>query len=528
MNYWTRSVLSVTRNKPKTLLLFFLTLIIGILVAGTFLVNRASVRAIDNVIGSMRPQGMMGIDRREMFYTLTDIRDDSFTNALQSPILFPRIDIKSIHEMGDLPYIVEYDFYFERHLFSTEIDRYVASYDGFYLRENRKYGLGYGFMIRGVSNPNFIEIVQNIIEITSGRTFTEDEFSGAYPVAIISEGLALENQLTIGSIMPFESVVLCPREVFCVACITEDNVLGSLNYDVEIIGIFRISPNIFSQDPSDRRANVTLLDNLSNQIYASSSFVEQIDRETRQLAEFWDFYTLLSGHVDEPSIYTPPAWYYYMASEYYAMDVVSIFQLRSPHDEIPFIESVEPLIPDFHMIEFMNNDYRMIINALENMISITNSILYLMIGAMILILTLLIILIIRERKHEIGIYFTMGENKIRVALQIMIEVFIITIPALVIALFAGNIIGNQIAEYLLINDLLAEIESGRQEQVWSLFFMFGLGGEMNINTLTANYDTALTIGRVFAFLAVGLGTVLLATAIPLVYMFRMNPKKILM
>ena len=72
------------------------------------------------------------------------------------------------------------------------------------------------------------------------------------------------------------------------------------------------------------------------------------------------------------------------------------------------------MIPEFHKIEVVDNDYRVIVNALEFTTDITKNLLYFMIGAMVLILSLLIILFMRERKHEIGIYFSMGERKRRV------------------------------------------------------------------------------------------------------------------
>jgi len=412
MNHWSRALNSAVRNRQKTLLLFFLTLIIGILMAGTLLVNRASVRTIDNVIDTMRPKGMIGIDGEERFDSLWDLTHSPDASRI-SAFFHSRMDKQFIHEMGALPYVVGYDFFFERLLVSTEVEMYMAQYEDAYVGAGRRWGLGYVFQTRGVSNPYFIEIENNIIEVISGRTFTEAEFTGEYPVAIISEGLALKNELTIGSIMPFRSVVLNPKEVFCFGCLKEENVLGSLFYDIEVVGIFSISPYITSQDIEARWDNVSLLDDLSNRIFVSSVFLEQINRETRQMAGYWDFHTLLSRRSEERRD-TPLVGNYKMASLFYPMDVITLFQLRSSHDEIPFTEKMEPMIPEFHKIEFVDNDYRVIVNALEFTTDITKNLLYFMIGAMVLILSLLIILFMRERKHEIGIYFSMGERKRRV------------------------------------------------------------------------------------------------------------------
>jgi len=49
-----------------------------------------------------------------------------------------------------------------------------------------------------------------------------------------------------------------------------------------------------------------------------------------------------------------------------------------------------------------------------------------------------------------------------------------------------------------------------------------------VDVIAASYDVSLSFYAVLIFLGVGLGTVLLATVIPVIYILRLNPKEIML
>jgi len=65
-------------------------------------------------------------------------------------------------------------------------------------------------------------------------------------------------------------------------------------------------------------------------------------------------------------------------------------------------------------------------------------------------------------------------------------------------------------------------------QIVDLFFRQGLTGELSMQVIANSYDLSFSLFTVLAFLGIGLGTVLLATIVPVLYILRMNPKKIMM
>ena len=64
-----------------------------------------------------------------------------------------------------------------------------------------------------------------------------------------------------------------------------------------------------------------------------------------------------------------------------------------------------------------------------------------MIGG-ITVLSLILILWLRERIHEIGILLSIGISKIKIVTQFILELLFISLPSLVLSLFVGNVILN--------------------------------------------------------------------------------------
>jgi len=90
--------------------------------------------------------------------------------------------------------------------------------------------------------------------------------------------------------------------------------------------------------------------------------------------------------------------------------------------------------------------------------------------------------------------------------------------------------GNQLTGYMLTRTLIElEITSWGNNIGSNLFFSTGLMMEqVNPNTLLANFDLNLTIARILSFLFLGFGTVSFAIVASLLYIMRLNPKKIMM
>ncbi|MBQ2422771.1 MAG: FtsX-like permease family protein, partial [Clostridia bacterium] len=75
----------------------------------------------------------------------------------------------------------------------------------------------------------------------------------------------------------------------------------------------------------------------------------------------------------------------------------------------------------------------------------------LLIGAIILVV--LNIFNIRERKYEIGVMTAMGMKKFKVALQFLTEIFVVTIIAVIIGVGVGGVSSVPVTNALLENQI---------------------------------------------------------------------------
>jgi putative ABC transport system permease protein len=166
----------------------------------------------------------------------------------------------------------------------------------------------------------------------------------------------------------------------------------------------------------------------------------------------------------------------------------------------------------------------------------------LIIGAIILVV--LNIFNIRERKYEIGVLTAMGMKKRNVALQFLTEIFLVTLIAVVIGAGAGAVSSVPVTNALLENQVSAA--QSQSEQVEQNFGRGGMdnndagqGGEKGGNRIMqmfgANSETsyvtqvssAMNMTVVLQMAGIGLLLTLVAGMVSMLFVMRYEPLKIL-
>ena len=166
----------------------------------------------------------------------------------------------------------------------------------------------------------------------------------------------------------------------------------------------------------------------------------------------------------------------------------------------------------------------------------------LVVGAVILVV--LNIFNIRERKYEIGVLTAIGMKKGKVALQFMMELLLITLTATIIGTAAGAV-----ASVPTTNALLSAQTTAQQTQQQAQDAAFGRGGDQQppeeggemseggpggfggFMEMGANYITEISSATNFTVILQLLGICLLLTLVSscaaMVFILRYNPLKIL-
>ena len=106
-----------------------------------------------------------------------------------------------------------------------------------------------------------------------------------------------------------------------------------------------------------------------------------------------------------------------------------------------------------------NNAYREALDALNGVKHIIKIMTYsIMIGGSV-ILSLILILWLRERIYEIGILLSIGISKLEIIAQFILELLLVSLPSILMSLIFGNLILRQIASGFISSDDTVSITS---------------------------------------------------------------------
>ena len=245
------------------------------------------------------------------------------------------------------------------------------------------------FTITGVNSTDYVaDFTSGASEIKKGVGITSDTADNS---AVISSDLADENDLSVG-------------DTFTVSTTVDDT---ETSYTLTVVGIY---------DKSSTTTTVQMMSKASNpqnNIYTNLTTANTMKGETDTL---------------DSAIYT----------------------LSNPKNMDAFVKEIKSDIDTDSYSETSSDEiYEQMLSPLNNISSIAQNIVILVAIAGAVILTLIIILSIRERRYEIGVLMSLGENRLKIIGPFFTELLMVTVISLVIDSFAGNFVGNALGNQLL-------------------------------------------------------------------------------
>ena len=217
----------------------------------------------------------------------------------------------------------------------------------------------------------------------------------------------------------------------------------------------------------------------------------------------------------------------------------AVYTLEDPNEMDDFVAEAEKLI-DTDTFSLQTNDqmYQQMLTPLNNVSSFAKNIVILVAVAGVIILTLIVMMTIRERRFEIGVLLSLGESRGKVVLQFFTEIFVCMLLALGIASASGNVVGNVVGNQLLEQQTsqTASADQGTAEGQGQ----GGPGGGMSkggpgqmlsdsFSQSAAVDDLNITVSpeEIAMLAAIGLGISFFSILLSSAGIMRLNPKKIL-
>jgi len=516
VNVLKRARTSILRSPSKSVILLVLVFMLGTIIAGALAVEGAVASTEENLRRSMPSVVAIGVDEQQVV-------DYYLTNGEFPDVTGFTADL--IRSVGALPYVRDFNYSIEAWLGSLDIQAYLPTMADMFPGWNAQPDHFPSFFdIVGLSGPSLIPLNEGIIELVAGRMLTEAEIleadsSGVTP-ALVSNAFADVNQLSIGSVFTLSNMVaqgidsnLSDQELWL-----EENLFAYENYEFKIVGLFDlVGREVVEAHDMD---TYFLQQSMLNQIYVPNA-----------VAEAAEYFGAVARQEREGETSTMKG---------FEPTLTSIFILDDPREIEDFRNAVQPMLPDFVAIDDLTNTFEAISTSMLTLLEIADWILWMSIGATFLILSLLLTLFLRDRRYEIGIYSALGERKSKIVAQILFEVLAISLVGISFAVFVGTTISSNLSQMMLQNAIIAENEPSRVGGGGDSGMFFMVSGSTSLDalgfgqdTLTVDemieaFDLSLAPQSVLIFYGIGLMAVGVSTLIPVIYVIKLNPKKLLM
>ena len=375
------------------------------------------------------------------------------------------------------------------------------------------------------SDAAMTDFKSGISSITSGAVF--EEGTTAY-TCIISEELATYNSLSVGDTITISNIQ-SEEETYQLTVVGIYSSTTSNDFSMSMFGA--------SQDPANRilmsaPALQTILD-------ASAAVSIEVEDSYGRTTE-----TKTTGTLDATYVFADLEHYYAFEDEARALGLSENYTISST-DVSSFENSLTPL------------------NTLGDMAGVF-LVVILAIGGIILVV--LNIFNVRERKYEIGVLTAMGMKKWKVACQFVCEILVVTMVAVLLGACIGAVSSVPVTNALLESQVTSQ--SNQQSQMEESFgrpgnmggFPGGMGdmggqmpdmpggsgggfggfGNMGIpggdfmdeiiggaTDYVTEIDSAMNLTVVFQMLGIGLLLTLVAGMVSVLFVMRYDPLKIL-
>lgn len=469
--------LSIKKNIGKTLILFILMCIITNLVIAGLSIQNATSKSMEQVRTSLGSEVTLSYNMRNM------MKGREKGEALDATI--QPMTIEMADSLKDLQYVDHYNYMVNTSVSSDDIEPVKTNEDNDSTESKRQLPQmdqprmldQNDFTVVGYTTMAYVsEFTKENYVLKSGRLLTEKD--NQTKNCVIEVNLANDNDLKVGS-------------TFQVIATHDDE---EISETLKVVGIYEV------ETTSQMGGMMSNRQNPINQIYTSLKTAQKLNNSTTDISSA-TYYLDDPEHIDE------------------------FKELAQSKKIIDF---------DIYTLDANDHSYQRSISLLENMQSFATIFLWIVIITGSFILCLVLILTLRHRFYEFGVFLSLGQSKLKIILQQLIEIGIVFSLAFALSLGTGKMVSNVMSSMLENSQNQQEQPkmeiSDNEQQTLSSNDKFK---EKNIfnKAMQAPTDTALDVSlttETILQLAQITGLICIVSIIlPSVYILRLSPREIL-
>ncbi len=473
---------NVTRSKGRNILIGIIVFVIAVSACISLSIRQAAETAKESGMSNTEVTGEISINRQAMMNSMgEDGADRSEMKEKMSEV--KELSLTKLKSYAQLDSVKDFYYTLTMSMDASKIEAITTEdeTDSDIIRPENNKDQG-AFTLVGYSSEDAMsEFKEGTCKITKGENFkigTNDK------TCIISEELATYNSLKVGSTIQMVN----PQD-------------SSQKISLKVVGIYK---NSSSTSGETNRFNGRT--DPANRIYTSYETLKAVNKS------FDNVMAQTNG-------------------TYVFSDIDDYQTFKNDVEEMGLDENYSVSSQDV-------NSYEQSILPLENLSKFAGYffVVVLIIGAVVLII--IHIFNIRERKYEIGVLTAIGMKKSKVCIQFLMELFLVTLFSMMIGLAVGSVASVPVSNQLL----ETQIESQQQDMA-TQENNFGRGGKSSDNKSevpqgsggligqTSNYMTnisaSVNLVVVAQLLGVGILLTLISGMVAVVFIVRYEPLKIL-
>ncbi|EOW8911300.1 ABC transporter permease [Listeria monocytogenes] len=497
MNFFKRAWLSMKARKGRSVLQLIIFTVVCVLILSGFTIQSAADKASELAREQLGGTVTLTVDREKQMQTMREEASSSDSGSTESKPQFQSspIDVSDANDLAKLNHVASYNYYSSTQALASGFDPIESSGDtsssndeSSTTAETQGPGGGQGgpqmvdadLSISGLlDSATSTDFEAGTSELTSGVAITSADKDKN--VAMVEENLAEENDWKVG-----DSFTVTSSD-------------GNTKITLKIVGIYKTTDS-----GSDMAQNFSFL-NPYNKVYVPYTIANTIKGS--------DYKNTVDSAV-------------------YTMDDAA--NISAFEKEAKKVDSI-----DWDTFKLDANDtlYQQMIGPINSVASFSKNVVYIVSIAGALILGLLVMMQVRDRKYEMGVLLAIGEKRGKLIAQFFVEILIVALVSFGLAAASSHYVAQ-----LAGNQLLAQQNSSTNETTTSTENRGpgGGGGQggpggfgQSVSNLTKNteqikeLDIQVTLEDMLKMGGIGIGIAFISVLLPATLVLRMNPKTIL-
>ncbi len=466
------ALLSLKKNIGKTILLFVIIVVITNLVIAGLSIQSATQKSMDQIRSSLGNDVTLSVDFRNMMKN----REPGAAVSNETSLTTTMADT-----LKDLKYVENYNYQISTSANSDSINAVESETDNNQQDTNRhdnqknQNSTQGDFTISANTTMKYLDsFTNNNYKVTDGRLLTiQDQNTNN---CVIETNLASDNNLKVGDTFTINTTV--------------NN--ETITQELTIVGLYEIQ--------STDNIGGAHFNNPVNTIYTDLSIGQTLTESSENI-------------------------------------ISAIYYLDDPENAEAFVGLAKKKSDiDFDAFSLDANDhlYQQNTSSLESMQSFAKMFVWIVVIAGSAILCLILALTIRNRYYEIGVLLSLGQSKVKIIAQQLIEIGLIAVVAFVISLgtgqltshYMGNMLESGSSSNVMQMDQKDDQPNDNQQKTNTQTKENFLGNMME-GPSNQELDVSITGENVVQLAGVTAAICIVSIAVPAAYVLRLTPRQIL-